>query len=136
MEFLRILDNVLIAPTLTCVGIWLAMYLQRGHGPHVQADRPNWYRALLPFTWVACLFVGVRNLFVAGPVEVVDENFHMLFLVLLNAVLYSRFAFLWYGFWKESDDDYWKKKRKRIAEKIKEVGGKLVVTPEPVPVRA
>lgn len=136
MEFLKLLDAVLLGPTFACVTLWLVMFLQRGHGPHVEADRPNWYRALLPFTWVACLFVAARNLFVAGPVDVMDGASFLVFLDLLNAVLYTHFAFLWYKFWKNSDDDFWKKKRERLSGKIKEVAGKLVVVPEPVPVRA
>lgn len=42
-------------------------------------------------------------------------------------------------FWlclKDNKDDRWKKRRKKAAEKVKQVGGKLVVVPVPVGSRA
>ena len=42
---------------------------------------------------------------------------------------------LWYIFIRDiDDDDRWKKRRKKAAAKVKEMAGRLVVVPEPIPV--
>lgn len=42
-------------------------------------------------------------------------------------------AMIRFGGGDDDDDDRWKRRRKRLAEAIKEAGGKLVVVPEPQP---
>ena len=42
---------------------------------------------------------------------------------------------LWFVWIKDvDDDDRWKKRRKKAAAKVKEMAGRLVVVPEPIPV--
>lgn len=93
------------------------------------------FRTLLPFMWLACLVLVVSGpvYLTTGWLEDHTVSGWILICSLIN-LFYIRESREWYRYWKNSDDDFWKKKRKRAADKIREVAGKLVPTPAPIPV--
>lgn len=100
---------------------------------------PTWFRALLPFMWIGCVFNAASLLFhVAVEIQTDELSVLMTVICVGGALYWSYTAHDWYRRWKNTDDDFWKKKRAKAVGKIKEVAGKLVVVPElePIPVRA
>ena len=49
--------------------------------------------------------------------------------VWLNRICLPFWVFMWIRIYKDDHDDRWKKRRKKIAAKVKVVGQKLVVVP-------
>lgn len=143
MEILTFLDDSLWIFSLFCVGIYFRMWMEVGPSSRPRqgilniSSYPNWFRALLPFTWVACLVVAVFHGLISTPVELSEGGLPLLIAGdVLCALIYPYIAHDWYLRWKNTDDDYWKKKRERMSAKIREIAGKLVVVPKLAPVRA
>lgn len=86
------------------------------------------YHELKPFYWAAVLALNMD-----------DVTKHGIIVYLLNWTHYlswAGFIYIWVAFRNLDDDDRWKRRRKKLAEAVKRVGDRLVVTfPEPVVAR-
>lgn len=72
----------------------------------------------MPFVWVLWLLKGSSR--VALSPDAIGMTIF---------VLDSLLALLWYWRWRNSDDDRWKKRRKKLVEKITTKRGRLAVVP-------
>lgn len=95
----------------------------------------NLHLEVLPFAWVSALVIAAILLFYRAPLAILESDTVGTVLYLIFAPLYCLYARAAYKEWKNSDDDRWKKRRKKLKAKVKEVAGKLVVEPEPELVR-
>ena len=94
-------------------------------------------RELRPFAWVFALFVAFNGGVIWTVRDAVEKGWSGAGIA-LGAILFALWGWLahkYYKEWKNSDDDRWKKRRKKLKAKVKEVAGKLVVEPEPELVR-
>lgn len=108
--------NALLAIVLTSglVGIANALHLV-GFGGRITAALAEVYRWILPFTWVAWVCMALIQ---AG-----------LGFVLVSGLSLAM-AYWTYRDWKKSDDDRWKKVRRKISAKVSfDSTGRLAVVP-------
>lgn len=97
----------------------------------------NRFRFFLPFLWALLLLpatFGLVRLAVWWSEAGTPELVIVLLFSVFNVIIWGRESVRWYRYWKESDDDFWRKKREKALDKVKELAGKLVVVPQPVPV--
>lgn len=76
--------------------------------------------------------------YVSGPIFLLSYLADMIrgdTILWLDSILWPVNVLVWwFSIVKDEDrDDRWKKRRKKVAEKVKEVAGKLVVVPVPSP---
>jgi len=104
---------------------------------HPESKAATFASEIRPFAWFLAAFVAVHGGLVWTAQDVAEDGWSAAGLF-MGAVLFFLWAWLstvFYKEWKNSDDDRWKKRRKKLKAKVKEVGGKLVVEPEPEMVR-
>lgn len=87
------------------------------------------YRNMLPFMWVICAVVAAESVFVSGPLDFIDDKPLEVAFDAAMAAVWSAVGVQWYQRWKNSDDDTWKKRRRKIMEKIEALNGRLVPVP-------
>lgn len=87
------------------------------------------YRNMLPFMWVIATVVAAAQALVSAPVHLVTgEPWEVAFDAVFTAI-WTAVAVHWYRRWKNSGDDTWKKRRRKMVEKIQLVGDRLVPVP-------
>lgn len=100
-----------------------------GHFRYHMGIRDALFKDMLPFMWALCAAVSALELLTQATVDVVQGDTWSVALELFNAGIYGYWSYRWFHIWKNEGDDTWKKRRRRIAEKIALVSGRLVPVP-------
>lgn len=80
------------------------------------------FKNALPFMWINCAVITALFILAIAPVDVVEEDWDNVGGDLFAALVYGWQAHTWYRIWKNHDDDTWKKRRRRWAERIESLG--------------
>lgn len=94
----------------------------------------GWKSPFVRELWYLCHYfcVPVMILSLLGEIATSDTVWERVWGIVLT-ILY---CFIWFIHRNDNDDDdRWKRRRKKSLAKVKQIGGKLVVVPIPVPVR-
>lgn len=84
---------------------------------------------LLPFMWIFAAAIALFQLAIFGPVNINHGDTFSAIWSIATGLTYSWISWRLYRMWKNSDDDTWKKRRRRIVEKIQQIEGRLVPVP-------
>lgn len=87
------------------------------------------YANMLPFMWCIAVLVALTEVAIWGPGNALEGDFLGASSSVLFALIWSVWARSWYRRWKDSDDDTWKRRRRRVSERIELVAGRLVPVP-------
>lgn len=107
--------------TITVIYTFIITSLVRIFKPHSLVNEV--YQWVLPFVWVSWVYQG---LFYGLIVIWEGLTFGRIAIILLDAIL----AWRAYVEWKNNDDDRWKRLRKKVSSKVKNIGHRLVVVPD------
>lgn len=115
-EFLAVYDAV-------CV-VLLAWMIARAFQP-----KHPFVLSMLPFAWVFAAAIALFQLAIFGPVDINRGDAFSAIWSIVVGLIHSWISWRLYRMWKNSDDDTWKKRRRRIVEKIQQIEGRLVPVP-------
>ena len=104
--------------TLLCTFAWCFRIFASGYGWHVPPIVSSVFFNLRPFYFPALAVYTVYLIRIGDLDGIVDY--------LLNAISWVG------GYWMRNDkddEDRWKRRREKVAAKVQEAGGKLVVVP-------
>ena len=96
---------------------------------YVWGVRDAAYRNMLPFMWIIAAGVAALHVLWFAPLQVAEGEPLEVGLDLFFAALFAWNAHRWYRIWKDADDDTWKRRRRRLAERLALVGDRLVPLP-------
>ena len=86
------------------------------------------FKNLLPFMWVLAALASSTGL-LSAAVDVRDDEIWNAIVDMVSALIWAHWTRIWWRLWKNDKDDTWKKRRRRIVEKIELVSGRLVPVP-------
>lgn len=87
------------------------------------------YWNMLPFMWVIAAALVGEEVFISAPVHLATGVAWKVVFDAVTATIWAIVGVQWFKRWRNSDDDTWKKRRRKITEKIQQVGDRLVPVP-------